>query len=113
MSVYHPQATIPELSARFLEELLLAASPTGNEQKIQRLILNRMRDVSDYVQTDSLGNVILGINADKKPKVLLAGHCDQIGYIVKFINSAGFLYLDSLGGSDHAAMLAQHVTIHT
>src|SRR4051812_28571688 len=95
-----------------LEELLMTPSPSGNEQQIQRLIRQRMEDVVEHCESDALGNLILGINIDKKNRVLLAGHCDQIGFIVKYISPGGDLYLDSVGGNDYAAAVAAHVTVY-
>src|SRR3954466_9751504 len=103
---------ISRRSREFLHELLLTPSPSGNEQQIQRLIRDRMQEVVQSCESDALGNLILGINTDKSKRVLLAGHCDQIAFIVKYISPGGYLYLDSVGGNDYGALISAHVTIH-
>jgi tetrahedral aminopeptidase len=110
---HQPSATMSASSRAFLDELLRTPSPTGDEHRLQRLIRERTCDVSQTCGTDMLGNLILGIHTDRSPRIMLAGHCDQLGFIVKYINPSGYLYLDSLGGNDYGAVMAEHVTIHT
>ena len=102
-----------EQSRRFLNELLLTPSPTGGEQSIQRLIRDRFRDVVDLIEPDVHGNLILAVNPQAKRRVMVAGHCDQIGFLIKYISDDGYLYLDTLGGNDYGAVLCEHLVIHT
>ncbi len=44
---------------------------------------------------------------------MLAGHCDQIGFLVKYISPEGFIYLDKLGGADSGVVLGEHLIIHS
>jgi endoglucanase len=97
---------------QFLDELLMTASPTGAEQAIQRLIRDRMNDVAETVETDLHGNLILGINTSAPRRVMLAGHCDQLGFLIKYISNDGYLYLDTLGGHDYGVLLGAHLVIH-
>src|SRR5437764_1307904 len=101
----------PAASRSFLDELLLTPSPTGAEQSIQRLIRDRMSDAAHSIESDLNGNLILGIHTDKPRRVMLAGHCDQLGFLVKYVSPAGFIYLDSIGGVDFGVLLGEHVTI--
>jgi endoglucanase len=98
---------------RLLDELLLMPSPTGSEQRIQRLIRDRMSDVAQSIEPDLHGNLILGVHTDKRRRVMLAGHCDQLGFVIKYISPSGYLYLDALGGVDYGVLPGEHVTIHT
>jgi endoglucanase len=43
---------------------------------------------------------------------MLAGHCDQIGFLVKYISPQGYIYLDPLGGTDSGVILGEHLVIH-
>ena len=97
----------------FLYELLKTPSPTGAEQPVQHKIRDRYRDVAEMIDPDVHGNLILGINLKAKKKVLLAGHCDQIGFLVKYISPGGYIYLDALGGTDSGVILGEHLIIHT
>ena len=100
-------------SKDFLHQLLLTASPTGYEQKIQGVVRSHMKPFADSIETDLHGNVIVAINTKAPVKVMLAGHCDQIGLMVKHINKDGFLYLSALGGIDVGVLPGSHFTIHT
>jgi len=100
-------------SRDFLFELLETASPTGYEQSIQRLIHDRFKDVVSHIEPDVLGNLTLAINPEAKRRIMLVSHCDQIGFLVKYISKDGYLYLDSLGGTDTGVILGEHLCIHT
>lgn len=102
-------------SHEFLKALLETPSPSGFEQPIQRVVRERMRPFADEVTTDSHGNVFAarfpeGRPADA-PKVLLAGHCDQIGLMVQYIDGDGYLYIQPIGGWDMQILLGQYLTV--
>jgi endoglucanase len=100
-------------SKDFLHKLLLTPSPTGYEQPVQRIVRERMKKYADTVETDLHGNVLVGINTNASRKVMLAGHCDQIGLMVRHISSDGFIYVAALGGIDVGTLHAAKVTFHT
>lgn len=85
-------------SREFLLELLNTPSPAGCEQEIQKKWINYVKDYADKIVTDNAGNVIGILNPDAKYKVLLAGHCDEIGFIINRIDDRGFLYFSNVGG---------------
>src|SRR5215213_5822849 len=97
----------------FLYDLLTTPSPTGWEQAIQRKIHDRFKGVAHSIEPDLHGNLILSLNPQAKRKVMLAGHCDQIGFLVKYISPDGYLYLDKLGGADSGVILGERLVIHT
>jgi putative aminopeptidase FrvX len=100
-------------SKDFLFQLLTTPSPTGFEQKIQKVVRQHMKKYSDLMETDLHGNLIIGINTKASKRVMLAGHCDQIGFIVKHITKEGFVYVSSLGGIDAGVLPGSHVVIHS
>lgn len=85
-------------SKEFLLELLKTPSPSGHEQEIQKKYANYIKNYADKIEVDNAGNVIGIINPDAKFKVLLAGHCDEIGFIINRIDDKGFLYFSKVGG---------------
>lgn len=85
-------------SREFLLELLNTPSPSGREGEIQKKWASYVKGYADRIETDNAGNVIGIINPDAKFKVLLAGHCDEIGFIVKRIDDKGFVYFEAVGG---------------
>ncbi len=98
-------------SKKFLYQLLNTPSPTGFEEGIQRIVKKRMEKYADRIETDLHGNLIVALNPKAERRVMLAGHCDQIGFMVKHISEDGFIYLDALGGIDPTSLPAAHITI--
>ena len=103
-----------ESAAReFLFRLLKTPSPSGYEQPIQELVREYLERCADTVTTDSHGNVIGAKNASAPTRMLLAGHCDQIGLIVQYIDSDGFISVQPIGGWDPIQLVGSRVTIWT
>lgn len=104
----------PDPAARdFFEKLLATPSPSGYESPAQEIVRQYAAPFADKVETDSHGNVIVVKNPDAPLRVMLAGHCDQIGLIVKHIDSDGFVYTQSIGGWDTQVLLGQRMTVWT
>lgn len=97
-----------------LEKLSNACGVTGREDEVKGLMRKFLNPYVDEVKEDNLGNII-GIREGKKnaPKVMLAGHMDEIGLLVKTISKEGFLQFMKLGGIDDRVLLAQKVLVHT
>lgn len=95
----------------FLEKILEAPSPSGYEEPVQALVRQYVGQFADSVTTDLHGNVIAGKNLQAPLRVMLAGHCDQIGLLVQFIDSDGFLYVQPIGGWDPQQLVGQRMTV--
>src|SRR4030066_2547332 len=97
-----------------LEKLSNACGVTGREDEVKELMRKFLTPYVDEVKEDNLGNII-GIREGKKnaPKVMLAGHMDEIGLLVKTISKEGFLQFMKLGGIDDRVLLAQKVMVRT
>jgi putative aminopeptidase FrvX len=102
-----------EESLKFLQSLVNTPSPSGHEGRGQRVWLNYVSNFADETYTDAYGNAVAVLNKGGSPRVMLAGHADEIGMTVNFINKDGFIYVRKLGGVDPAITKAQRVTIHT
>jgi len=100
-------------SKHFLQQLVETPSPSGYEHEVQKLVRERIHPWCDSVRTDVVGNVFGIRNAGGKPRIMLAGHCDQIGFIVQYITDEGFLHLEPIGGVDPVVATAQRVSIMT
>ncbi len=99
-------------SLQFLKDLIAAPSPSGFEVPAQRVVRRRMAQFADQIRTDVHGNVMCIKNPDHPLRVMLAGHCDQIGFIVRHISDEGYIYFASLGGADPTIVVGSRVTIH-
>lgn len=103
--------TIEQESRQLLDELLNTASPSGYEEQAQAIVRRWMDEYADEVCTDVHGNVIATLNAGGRPRILLDGHCDQIGLMVQHIDKHGFLYVQPIGGWDLPILLGQAVVV--
>ncbi|MCE9531802.1 MAG: M42 family metallopeptidase [Planctomycetes bacterium] len=101
----------------FLKQLLEMPSPSGYERPIQDVVRSWTGDFADEVTTDSHGNVIAALFPRERTvgpvKIMLAGHCDQIGLMVQHIDAEGYLYVQPIGGWDMQILLGQYLTIWT
>ncbi len=97
----------------FLKELISKPTPTGWEQAGQEVVADYMLDYADRVDTDASGNVCGVINPDSPVRVMLAGHCDEIGLMVQHIDEQGFIFMSALGGVNVALLPGERIRIHT
>ncbi len=100
-------------SLEFLEELLNTPSPTGFESRGQKVWCDYARQFADEVRTDAYGNSVAILNPDGDPKVMLDGHADEIGLMVKHIDDDGFIYFQRIGMVDPSLVRTKRVDIHT
>ncbi len=98
---------------QFLKDLLNTPGTSGVEQKVQDLVRAFASEFSDDVTTDVHGNVLATVNPGGSPTILLDAHCDQIGLIVRHIDSYGFLRVNPIGGWDMQILLGQRMVVHT
>lgn len=102
-----------EESIKFLERLVNTPSPSGHEVRGQRVWLDYVSEFADETFTDAYGNAVAVLNKGGSPRVMLAGHADEIAMTVNYIDNDGYIYVRRLGGVDPAIVRAQRVTIHT
>ncbi|MCO6436456.1 MAG: M42 family metallopeptidase [Phycisphaerae bacterium] len=100
-------------SLTFLKSLQETPSPSGFEQPVQRVVQKRMKPFADSIETDVHGNVKVALNPDGYPRVMLAGHCDQIGLMVRHIDENGFIFFGAIGGIDPSVLPGTRVVIHS
>lgn len=98
---------------RFFQQILETPSPSGYEGPAQKVVRDYVAPFADQVKTDVHGNVIAVRNPSSPFRIMLAGHCDQIGLIVQYIDAEGFLYVQSIGGWDPQVLIGQRMTVWT
>ena len=76
-------------SIKFLQTLVNTPSPSGHEVRGQRVWLNYVSEFADETFTDSYGNAVAVLNKGGSPRIMLAGHADEIGMTVNYINEEG------------------------
>ncbi len=102
-----------EQSLDFLRQLMNTPTPSGFEAPGQRVWSNYALEFADEVSSDKYGNTMAVLNPKAKPVVVLDGHCDEIGLMVKHIDEEGFLYFQSIGYQAAKRLPAKRVHIHT
>jgi endoglucanase len=97
----------------FLTELLHARSPSGYEAEAQAVFERHVKPAADAYVGDALGNRIATLNPDGDPTLMLAGHMDELGLIITYVNKDGFIYFDTIGGHDRTVISGRRVVIQT
>ena len=95
----------------FLTTLLDAVGPSGFEVAAARVWRAEAETFADSVRTDVSGNTLATVNVDGRPRVMFAGHIDEIGLQITHIDEDGFLYIDRIGGWDPQVLVGQRVKI--
>ena len=98
---------------RLLKELTEASGIAGHETEVRHLIQNHFKTLGE-VSHDKLGSVICKKSGQApQPRVMLAAHMDELGFVVSYITKDGFIRFSALGGWWDHVLLAQRVTIRT
>ncbi|MBM7541873.1 M42 family metallopeptidase [Amphibacillus cookii] len=96
------------------KELTEANGISGNEREAREVMKKHIEPYATEVYTDHLGSLIAKkVGQNTGPKVMVAGHLDEIGLMVTRIDDNGFLYFQTIGGWWNQVMLAQRVTVTT
>jgi endoglucanase len=104
---------ISDKSFEFLTHLLDATGPSGYEIEAARVWRAEAQGIADRVELDVGGNSMAVRNSGGSPRVMLAGHIDEIGLIITHIDTDGFLYIDGIGGWDSQVLVGQRIRILT
>ena len=101
------------MNTDFLARLLDAAGPSGFETRPARVWRTEAESFADEVRVDVNGNSYAGVNIKGGPRVMLAGHIDEIGLQITHIDDEGYLYVDEIGGWDPQVLVGQRVKVMT
>ena len=97
-----------------LKELTEAFAPPGFEDEIRDICRRELEPLVDSLEVDAMGNLIAlkkGSLDGERKKIMLAGHMDEIGFLVRFIDDNGFLRLNPAGGFDPKTLIAKRVIV--
>ncbi len=96
-----------------LRELTEANGVPGFESRIAQIMRSHLEDVAE-ISTDGLGSLIARMEgSSERPRVMLAGHMDEIGFMVKLVTEDGFVKFAQLGGWWEQVLLGHRVVIET
>ncbi len=97
-----------------LKELTDAKAIPGNEREARDVMRKYIEPFADRMDSDNLGSLIAEKVGDANgPKIMVAGHLDEVGFMITQIDEKGFLKFQPVGGWWSQVMLAQRVTIVT
>jgi endoglucanase len=100
-------------SYAFLKQFISTYTPSGFESEGQLLWRRYTEPFVDGVYSDVHGNMIAHINKKAPTRVMLAGHCDEIGFMVTHITEEGFIHFAAIGGVDVSVLPGMHVKFLT
>jgi putative aminopeptidase FrvX len=102
-----------ETSYDFLKKLLSMPGPSGNEEAAASVWRAEAEKFAGEVLGDRMGNSFATLNGGGTPKVMLAGHIDEIGLMITHIDDEGLLRFQGVGGWDPQVLVGQRVLIQT
>ena len=95
-----------------LKELTEAAGVSGNEKEVRDLIISEIKDHVDSFKIDRIGNVIAYKKGkDTGKRLMITAHMDEVGLLVKEIDSMGLIKFMTVGGIDKRILVSKPVEI--
>jgi len=98
-----------EFLARYME----TSCPSGFEEEASRVWRDEAAQFADRTWVDTHGNTFAVVNEGGAPRVMLAGHADEIGLMITYIDKKGFLSFTGIGGWDPQILPGQRVWIRS
>ncbi|XJZ26429.1 M42 family metallopeptidase [Bacillota bacterium Lsc_1132] len=97
-----------------LKDLTDARGIPGNEREVREVMKKYIEPFAEEITYDGLGSLIAKkTGKEGGPKIMVAGHLDEVGFMVTQIDEKGFLRFQTVGGWWSQVMLAQRVTVVT
>lgn len=97
-----------------VRELCEAEGISGHERAISRIMKRHVESLVNRIEYDNLGSIIaVKQGLDDQPKIMIAGHMDEIGFLVSRIEEDGYLRLHPIGGWWPHVLLSQRVHVTT
>ena len=103
-----------DATAKLMKELTEAHGPTGSEEPVGKIVARHLQPLVSEIKVDGLGSIIgTKKGSADSPRIMLAAHMDEVGFIVKTITPTGFIYTNPVGGWRDPVLLAQRWVIMT
>ncbi len=96
---------------KLLKELTMASGVSGDEKEIRNILYNNLNNKVDKCYFDGIGSFI-SKKGDGDVKVALVSHMDEVGFIIKYIDDNGYIFIDPIGSWFNQTMLNQKVIIN-
>lgn len=102
-----------EEQLKFLKEMTEAKGISGDEKEVSRVMKKYLEGYADEFDYDNLGSFIAVKKGNENLKVMLAGHMDEVGFIVSNIEEEGYLRISPVGGWWEHVLPSQKVSVKT
>lgn len=105
-------AEMRERLRQLLGDLMMIPGLSGYEDRVRRRLVVELTALGLIPRSDRLGNLIATAAGDaNRPSVMLFAHMDQLGLIVRKIESNGLIRVERLGGVPERALASQEVLL--
>lgn len=96
---------------QFLQKLIECPGPSNYEEHVQKIWRDEVASTGAEIRIDTHGNNIATLKGSQNISVLIVGHADEIGLIVKYISDSGFIYVAPVGGVEPGILPSHRVRI--
>jgi endoglucanase len=100
------------LNYDLLKTLCETPAIASREERLRAVVIEQLKPLTGSISVDAMGNVCGLRKGSGGPRVMLAAHMDEIGFIVRHIDDKGFIRLQPVGGFDARVLVAQRVWVH-
>lgn len=104
---------VSDLDVDLLARLCGTAGVSGREDAVRALVRTELEGLVDEITVDPMGNLIAVRRGDGGPRVMVASHMDEVGFLVKHVDERGFVRVHPVGGIFPKFLPAQRVRIQT
>ena len=101
------------INTGLLRALTQTPGIASHEDAVRALVRTELQSLVDDITVDVMGNLLGTRRGTGGPRVAIAAHMDEIGFVVRHIDDAGFLRLQRVGGFDPRVLVAQRVAVST
>lgn len=98
---------------KMIQPLSATVGVSGFEQEMVELLKNYLKKSDFELSEDVMMNLTAHRSGKRKSKILIAAHMDEIGLIIRYIDSKGFLWFETVGGIAPQQFFGKHVIIQT
>ena len=95
---------------QLLQALADAPGPSGFEEPVRKIMVERMKPLAEKLSYDGLGSVI-AVQGSSGPRIMVDAHMDELGGVVRRVSNDGYLTMQMLGGWLDQALVDQRWTI--
>jgi endoglucanase len=100
------------LNEDLLRRLTQTPGIASREDQVRAVVTAELNPFVHSLTVDTLGNLIGVKDGSGRPRVAVAAHMDEIGFLVRHIDDSGFIRLQKIGGFDPRVLVAQRVAVH-